>query len=275
MDPYLERHWGDIHHTFITYARDQLQGRLPGDLRARVQERVFVETPERSHGMYPDIRVVERRRPQARGAAKTTGLAVAEPFRIRIYDEPVTQGFIEILDLGTGRRVVTVIEVLSPSNKVPGPGYDLFARKQKECHQAGVNRVEIDLLRAGRWVLSVAEDLVPESHRTTYRVCVFRAQSEAFGEIYRVPLRDKLPTIQVPLRDSDPDVPLNLQALIDQCYQNGGYGDDLDYEAEPVPPLDREDALWADAIVREKGKRSGKRSKKSARNNRKSRRRNS
>ena len=61
MDPYLERYWGDIHHTLITYARDQLQGVLPGDLRARVQERVFVEFPNcAERNMYPDIRVVER-----------------------------------------------------------------------------------------------------------------------------------------------------------------------------------------------------------------------
>jgi hypothetical protein len=33
---------------------------------------------------------------------------------------PVRQGFIEIIDLKAGRRVVTVIEILCPSNKLPG-----------------------------------------------------------------------------------------------------------------------------------------------------------
>lgn len=28
MDPYLEQHWGDVHPSFITYARDQLQPHL-------------------------------------------------------------------------------------------------------------------------------------------------------------------------------------------------------------------------------------------------------
>src|SRR5437588_710249 len=41
MDPYLERYWGGIPHTLITYARDHLQEALPDDLRARVEERVF------------------------------------------------------------------------------------------------------------------------------------------------------------------------------------------------------------------------------------------
>jgi Protein of unknown function (DUF4058) len=63
MDPYLEQFWGDVHHRLITYACDQLQGALPAELRARVQERVFVESSAGSERtMYSDIRVIERRR---------------------------------------------------------------------------------------------------------------------------------------------------------------------------------------------------------------------
>jgi len=43
MDPYLEQFWRDVHARCIIYAADQLQARLPADLRARVEERVFVE----------------------------------------------------------------------------------------------------------------------------------------------------------------------------------------------------------------------------------------
>jgi Protein of unknown function (DUF4058) len=259
MDPYLEQFWGDIHHTLITYARDQLQGVLPGDLRARVEERVFVESPQgKDRSVYPDIRVVERGRRKVVGPAAPGGVAVAEPLRIRLPDEPVTQGFIEIIDRTTGRRVVTVIEVLSPSNKLPGPGRKLDERKQQECQEGGVNLVEIDLLRAGPWALAVPEYLVPASHRTPYRVCVYRARDkEMLGEIYRVPLRERLPVIQVPLREADAGVPLDLQALIDLCYRNGGYDEDIDYRAAPEPPLDPGDARWAKALLRRKGKRAG------------------
>lgn len=44
LDPYLEARWGDVHQSLITYTRDTLQPNLPEDLRARVEERVFVET---------------------------------------------------------------------------------------------------------------------------------------------------------------------------------------------------------------------------------------
>src|SRR5947208_12609947 len=122
MDPYLEQHWGDVHHSLITYARDQLQKTLPRDLRARVEERVFVESPEgNGRRIVPDVRILERRRPKRKPIAASKGLALAEPL-IVLTDEETTQGFIEIRDASSGHRVVTVIEFLSPANKVPGQG---------------------------------------------------------------------------------------------------------------------------------------------------------
>jgi hypothetical protein len=269
MDPYLERYWGDIHHALITYARDQLQGVLPADLRARVEERVFVELPQGlERTIYPDIRVVERGRRKGSSIAVPGVVAVAKPLRVRLPSEPATQGFIEIIDLASSRRVVTVIEVLSPANKSKGPGLTLYRRKQKECQKGSVNFVEIDLLRAGRWVLMVPDYLVPASHRAPYRVCVYRAGDDALGEIYKVPLRERLPVIRIPLRETDEDVALDLQALIDQCYRNGGYDEDIDYQTEPEPPLDAHDVRWADALLRKQGRRAGPAARKRPRRGR-------
>jgi hypothetical protein len=69
-----------------------------------------------------------------------------------------------------------------------------------------------------------------------------------------VPLRARLPVVSIPLRPADRDVLLDLQAVLDQCYRNGGY-DDLDYRGEPDPPLEWEDAAWANALLREQGRR--------------------
>src|SRR5262249_45102023 len=80
MDPYLERHWGDVHHSLITYVRDHLQRMLPKDLRARVEERVFVESPEDGYrAIIPDVRVIERGRRKGKRTPDASGLAVAEP----------------------------------------------------------------------------------------------------------------------------------------------------------------------------------------------------
>ena len=59
MDPYLESHWGDIHHRLVNYACDAIQPHLPGDLYARMEERVYVESPQELAARYPDVRVVE------------------------------------------------------------------------------------------------------------------------------------------------------------------------------------------------------------------------
>jgi hypothetical protein len=266
MDPYLERHWGDVHQRLITYICDQIQTALPSDLRARMQERVYIESPDWRHEYYPDVRVIER--PAGRASGGGTAVAgpatiaqvdegvppPAEPIVIHLEMEPVTEGYIEIVDVKTGHRVVTSIEVLSPSNKHLGDGQCLFLQKREDLKRAGVNIVEIDLLRGGDRVLMVPQEQIPPSHRTDYQVCVWRASQPGAVWVYKVPLRERLPGIRIPLRPSDRDALLDLQTVVDQCYRNGGY-DDIDYTDEPAPRLKKADAAWADALLREQGRR--------------------
>ena len=256
MDPYLERHWRDVHHRLISFASAALGERLPRDLRARIEERVIVGTaPDAGRSIYPDACVVERPG-VAEAVAEPLGagsVAVAEPLVLAIDDEPATEGFVHIVEAGSGGRVVTVLEILSRS-KLPGPGQDQYRQKQRELRAGGVSLVEIDLLRAGEHVLVVPRFKVPASHVTTYRVCVSRASRRGYVELYRAPLRERLPVIRVPLRESDADVPLDLQALVDRCYREGVY-DDIDYRADADPPLDPEDAVWADELLRSAGRR--------------------
>jgi Protein of unknown function (DUF4058) len=272
MDPYLERHWGDVHQSAITYIRDWLQPRLPGDLRARTQERVFIDVPDPLRGeYYPDVRVVESRaRSQVAGsravvADPSTGtetatemdsgvLSPAEPLLIHLDIEPVTEGYVEIIDVKSGHRVVTTIELLSVANKRAGEGRRLYLKKRKDQQAAGVNLVEIDLLRRGKPLMMVGKDRLPLSVRTAYQVCVWRGSRPNLVEVYRVPLRERLPVISIPLRPADPDVALDLHTIVEQCYRNGGY-DDIDYTDEADPSLKTADAKWADALLRELGRR--------------------
>ena len=248
MDPYLEQHWGDVHHNLITFAQGLLNEYLPQGLRARVEERVVVDLPSEDRTYYPDVRIVERERPgQGGGTVATCDVTPAEPLEVPFL-EPETQGFVEIIESGRGGRVITVLEVLSPSNKYAGRGRELYRQKQHDLMDAEISLVEIDLLRAGPHVLQVPLQQFPPSFRTPYKVCVHRGW-KGRAEIYRVPLRERLPAIRVPLRQTDADVPLDLQALVVQVYRHGRY-DDIDYTIPPVPPLDTEDAAWADELLR-------------------------
>ena len=55
-------------------------------------------------------------------------------------------------------------------------------------------------------------------------------------------------------RDDD-SINEDLQALIEQCYRNGGYDADIDYRCAPVPPLAADDEPWAADLLRGQGRR--------------------
>jgi hypothetical protein len=183
-----------------------------------------------------------------------SALPPAKPLLVHLDVEPMTEGYVEIIDVKSGHRVVTTIELLSIANKRPGKGRRIYLKKRKDHQAAGVNLVEIDLLRRGKPVLMVAKDQLPPSFQAAYQACVWRGSRPDVVEVYRVPLRERLPVIGIPLRPTDPDVALDLQTILEQCYRNGGY-DDIDYTAEPEPSLRTADARWADALLREVGRR--------------------
>ena len=131
MDPYLESHWGDIHQSLVIYIRDQLQGQLPSDLRARVEERVFLQSrDEILRTLVPDVRISERVVPVRSIATRSVphmeyddegpvATLTTQPLTIEFREaehETVTESFLEIREASTGGRVVTTIEVLSLAN---------------------------------------------------------------------------------------------------------------------------------------------------------------
>jgi hypothetical protein len=173
---------------------------------------------------------------------------------VLVLDEPVTQTFVEIIDPKVGGRVVTTIEFLSPSNKFPGKGRDLYLQKQEELKRGGISSVEIDLLLDGLRTFSIPDDALPPSHRHGYAACIRRGWLRARYELYAFPLRQRLPGLRIPLRRTDADVILDLQALVDQCYENGGY-DTIDYRANPEVPLTSDDTRWVENLLRDKARR--------------------
>lgn len=250
MDPYLERHWRDVHQALVTYARDALNQQLPQDLIARTEERVAVEAAsDLVHVIYPDVRVVETATESAE--ERVSGVSVAQPIVLEVDAEQATEGYVVIID--PAGKLVTVLEFLSPSNKT-GEGLADYLRKRKELLSAGVNVVEIDLVRKGDWLALIKPKLAPAELRTTYRAMVRRATTPRRLEYFPIALFDPLPTIPVPLRKSDADAALDLRELLDKAYRNGRY-ERLDYAADCDPPLNAQDAQSADKLIRESGRR--------------------
>ncbi|MBW3539589.1 MAG: DUF4058 family protein [Planctomycetes bacterium] len=259
MDPWLEQHWGDVHTSIVTYCRDRLQRALPRDLRARVEERVYLEYEEGANGRHviPDVRVVEypRSGPPRQASAGVATLVPTEPIVVIRRNEPLTERFIEIRDFSTGGRLITVIEVVSPTNKERGRGQDLYVQKRNELEAARVHLVEIDLLREGERLDPAPRQGLPATRDCPYLVTAIRCvedPSELRCEVYPASMRERLPVIKVPLRATDEDVLLDLQAVLDDAYDRGGY-DILDYRQPPVPPLSPQDEEWAHSVLSARG----------------------
>ncbi len=257
MDPYLEARWGDVHVRFVAYVPETLQPQLPRDLRARSEERVLLEALPDEDALTTyrsDVAVIQTPRSSTRGEP-SRAMATVEPVIVDVYEGPEVDRFVHIIDVSSGNRVVTAIEILSPWNKGPGRLNLDYRRKLSDYARAGVNVVEIDLLRSLRGRLEVGQQDLPADRQAPYLTCVRRARYPARWEIYPMLLQQPLPAVPIPLRETDADVLLDLQPLIERVYTAGGH-DDIDYSRPPVPPLDGEAATWADALLRAAALRS-------------------
>jgi hypothetical protein len=248
MDPYLEPHWLDVHTSLVSGARDDLNRQLPEDLIASAEERIAVESDEEDHLLAPDVRVFEPANDSTSLIEESVeGGVISMPYRLIAQVDPIIERFIKIVDAGA-ERLVTVIEFVSPTNKC-GEGMRAFRRKRAQLLASGVNFVEIDLVRAGDWKALL------RPHGTKKRASLYRATVRVPrdpGAVYLQPihLQDKLPDLPIPLRRDDPKLEIALQPLLDRAYENGRYARRIDYHRDPVPPLDTNDAPWADQLLR-------------------------
>jgi hypothetical protein len=257
MDPYLENPqlWTGVHASLIVYIRDHLQPQLRPRFVAAVEDRVYLEGPQRD--IYPDVWVRSKKTRAARG-----GIAVAEadtPIHVKVPPREVHESYVTILDPASGQKVVTVIEALSPTNKYPGAGRDSYLAKQSEVRQSAANLVEIDLLRAGPHVLAVPQAVARREADYDYLVCVNRASDQREDyELYPTLLRARLPRIKIPLIDGVRDAILDLQAVIAETYERGSYADRIDYAVACRPPLSMDDQSWANTLIKkDKGRPRG------------------
>jgi hypothetical protein len=261
MDPYLEDPliWQGFHNRFVVHLADALNPLVRPRYITSVEERVFVEGPE-PREILPDVWLTQTKSRAAGGsdAAAVATLEMDEPELVKLSELEVHENYIEILDRQSGLAVVTVIEVLSPTNKFSGPGRDLYLAKHLEVRHRRSHLVEIDLLRTGPHVLVIPERAARARGSYDYLVCVNRAIGvRGEYELYKRRVRQRLPVIHIPLANGDPDVPLDLQAVLAHTFEAGSYRDRLPYDRECLPPLDAEDQQWANDVVRQANQANG------------------
>jgi hypothetical protein len=250
MDPYIEACglWGDFHTHLIEKIYERLADAVPERYLVRAGERSYVVLVESEgkadHPFLPDVSITA-----ARGRKKSTKKSAAalaepasgiEPVEMRAFiEEEHREAFVEIYEVSAEQRLVTSVEVLSPSNKRPStPGWDLYQRKRQSVLLGGVNLVEIDLLRGGERMPML--DPWPAS---PYTLLVARAK-KTLCKVWPTHFQRPLPAIPIPLAKPDPDIPLNLQPMLAAIYQRSRYERSIDYSKALSPPLSSEEAVW-------------------------------
>jgi hypothetical protein len=135
MDPFLEdpAFWEDFHRRFITELADHLLERLPDTYDAHIDERVrLVEADQGSVGTrLPNVSVDQPIDQQAVSTSRSGGAtATLEPVSVpMLMLQEHRDVWIEIVHLPE-RRLVTAIEVLSPSNKEGDDAVEYHAKRK-------------------------------------------------------------------------------------------------------------------------------------------------
>ena len=254
MDPYLEDPslWPDVHHELLSVARELLNRQLRPQYHVRVEERVYIsdENDPGRKAIIPDLKIIET---GFSGCPTTsfleTSAAVAEPLILTtLIEDEIHEARLEVIDTNQ-QAVVTVIELLSPTNKINGSrGRASYEQKRREVMNSSSHFVEIDLLREGDHLHT--RELLPPAE---YYVHVSRKDRRPKGYVWPIRLPQRLPMIGIPLKEGDPDAKLDLQEVLTTAYERAAYDLQVNYHAEPTPRLAPEMAQWANTLLASKG----------------------
>jgi hypothetical protein len=253
MDPYLEAPdiWPDFHNRLASHISSALNLSMPAPYYARLEMRPevgIIEDEGYSRRIVPDVAVVRQS-----GNVPNASRAV-----LTLLDEPVHHHFVEVRDSSRGHKLITLIEIVSPSNKRRGPDRDAYRQKQREILASDASLVEIDLLRTGSRPLDepgMAELISRLVPLPDYLVVVNRAWRRGeMGrgyQVFPVTLHDPLPCFPVPLRSGENEVALDLQFLLNRAYDEGPYvRGAIDYSRPPDPPLRDTETAWAAGLIK-------------------------
>jgi hypothetical protein len=244
MNPYLEQDdaWHDFHERFLPLVADLLVTQVRPNYIVKIDEHVYVHEippePRRFLGR-ADFAVV--RRPLPVEPRPGVGLLEA-PAHVGLPALDVERlAFVEVRDRRS-RELVTVVELLSPSNKRLGSDRDQYLAKREQILGSSAHLVEIDLLRGGKPMP------VLDRPDCDYSVLVSRVNQRPDAGFWPIRMRSHLPEIPIPLRAPDADARLDLQAILHRLYDAAGYEDYI-YGGDPDPPLAQEDLAWARTFV--------------------------
>jgi hypothetical protein len=247
MDPYLERRglWEEVHAGLIVGIQHFLTPLLRPKYRVAIERRTYLALlpPSEQRTGKQDILVMVSRKSASPATLSTPAAVTVEPLVGELpLPEEVLERYLEVRDVAT-QEVITVIEVLSPTNKITTEGRNQYEQKRLKVLSSLTNLVEIDLIRAGEpFAMTVARP-------GDYRIVVSRSQYRPRADIYPFGLREPIPNFPIPLRPGETEPVLPLNQILHTLYDEGAYDLAVDYSQPPEPPLPASEAEWAKQVV--------------------------
>lgn len=247
MNPWLENHrlWKDVHVSLISAIREVLAPALEPRYFVGVETHTYISThpltPPSSR--YPDVTIL------GMGGAAVAVKPTAELSMPMVVDIPLSDNieepYLEIQLVPSG-EVVTVIELLSHTNKQGGRDRESYLKKRQTFLDANVNFVEIDLLRS--------HNPMPHTEKAEgmhYRIFSRRRVEMDQALLYAFNVRDSIPVfpLPLPLQPDDQEPAVDLGQLIQDVYDRARYHLIIDYSKPPTPELSDDDRGWLNELM--------------------------
>ncbi len=251
MDPYLEdaELWPEFHDRLLVAIADDLGPKLRPRYRVAIEKRVYQDVVTNLSIGRPGVALL-RRAGRAQEEVPTAARGGIEPVTVELpMPEAVRERFLEVRAVGTG-EVVTVIEVISPGNKRSGKGRQVYEAKRLKILGSQTHLVEIDLIRSFGPL-----PLQRGGTETLYRILFSRAEERPKAALYGFNLADAVPPFPLPLSTHEPDIWVDLKALIDAVYDRASYDLAIDYRQGLRPPLGDADTAWVEQLLQAQGLR--------------------
>jgi hypothetical protein len=242
IDPYLEGSlWREVYTYLMTAIANDLNHHLPESYRATVEQATYIAAI--SAGT-PDVSVLgDGREPKLHQSPVLAPVAAPVEVQLPELEEGIDR-WLEVRQVATN-QVITVIEILSPTNKLDPRAREHYERKRNRVLASHTHLVEMDFIRAGR--------PFPILHMPTsrYRILISRSHTRPSAQLYPFNLPQPIPEIPIPLFIEDGEIPLAVQNLLHRIYDQGRYRLAIDYQSSPPPPaLSEAEQLWMQQVLK-------------------------
>jgi hypothetical protein len=248
MDPYLEQPglWVQVHAGLILEIQKFLAPLLRPRYHVAIEQRSYLSLwpPDEQLIGIPDALVLAPSETDEDIAAVVEPSVTVQTLEGELpMPETVYERYLEVRDAATS-EVITVIEILSPTNKTTRDGRAQYERKRLKILGSLTNLVEIDLTRIGQpFAMKV------KAKKSDYRIVVSRAKQRPKADIYLFGIRHKIPDFPIPLREGEKEPILPLNKILHELYEAVGYDLVINYQQAPKPPLPKKEAEWVAQLL--------------------------